>query len=235
MILAYPKKLGERLATNSPRTLTFPHTWLDSERQRFLTMALAQESNNQDPFAGAVDFPDFMDNGMGVGAIPPLRQGEIRIAPSFIPSSSLNLDHLTSDAQLNLSASSEYQSLLLRLNAVAGDVIARSTQFDLDLECPRDEEAATAHVFDAIPSPGRKRNAQGDFIQSGSKKRPPSKLTLLPPLQPLFGMILLSRFDLRHFQTNCPPKFLPDPLCNLFHLRMLSPPRICWFARDWIL
>ena len=114
-----------------------------------------------------------LDSGAGVGHIP-LDPSPIRILPDF----TLNPEFMSDDAQRNLTSSQEYQSLLSRMNEIAGDVIAKSIQVEYHEPFPEADNAVTARALGDLPSPGRRRaHRVGDSVPN-SKKRP---LEILPP------------------------------------------------------
>ena len=110
------------------------------------------------------------DAGACVGTFPP-SGSEIRAIPDFLDNSSF----LTDDAQRNLSASREYQSLLGQMNALAGDVVAKSIQREFREPFLNDmDQVPTANVpaLEDSPSTGRKRASRFGQIISVAKKRP---------------------------------------------------------------
>ena len=84
--------------------------------------------------------PDHWD-----GIIPPLIPGVVNVLPGPPSYSSLNMDFLTPEAQLDLSTSLEYRSLLHRLDLVDEGVLARPTQFG--------NREALPHAGDAMAGP----------------------------------------------------------------------------------
>ena len=152
--------------------------WFFGERQRLLDKAREQEQMQYDATYDLTNLGESLILVLVSGISPHLSRRIFDCYPIFSLIPLFDSTYLMDDAQRNLSASQEYQSLLGQINSIAGDVIAKSIQREHHESLNQADQVDTVPALGDIPSPGRKRAARFGQVHSASEKQP---LEISPP------------------------------------------------------